>query len=94
MCITAHFIDNDWKLCKKILNFCAISSYKGDDIAFVFGKCLENWGLTFKLYTITMDNLGVIASLVTALITELKWHGHFLFCVGDFLHVRCVGCIR
>ena len=40
MCITAHFIDNDWKLDKKMLNFCAISSHKGDDITLVMGKCL------------------------------------------------------
>ena len=42
MVITAHFVDNDWKLHKKILNFCAISSHKGDDIALVLGKCLQD----------------------------------------------------
>ena len=56
MCFTAHFIDNDWKLDKKILNFCGISSHKGDEIALVLGKCLEDWGLASKLYTITVDN--------------------------------------
>ena len=39
MCITGHFIDNDWKLHKKILNFCVISSHRGDDIALALGKC-------------------------------------------------------
>ena len=42
MVITTHFVDNDWKLHKKILNFCAISTHKGDDIALVHGKCLED----------------------------------------------------
>ena len=29
MCLTAHFIDDDWKLNKRILNFCPITSHKG-----------------------------------------------------------------
>ena len=38
MCITAHFIDNEWKLNKKILAFVPISSHRGEYIA----KALEN----------------------------------------------------
>ena len=75
---------------KKILNFCAISSHKGDDIALVLGKCLEDWGLAPKLYTITVDNAGSNSTACTALIADLERHGHFLFCGGEFLHVRCV----
>ena len=45
MCLTAHFIDNDWKLHKRILNFCIVESHKG----FVLGKalemCLLDWGI-------------------------------------------------
>ena len=55
LCITAHFIDNDWKLNKKILNFCPISSHKGESIGMVIEKCLLNWGID-KLFTITVDN--------------------------------------
>ncbi|XP_070031712.1 zinc finger BED domain-containing protein RICESLEEPER 1-like [Nicotiana tomentosiformis] len=40
MCLTAHFIDNDWKLHKRIINFCPISSHKGDDMAAVITNCL------------------------------------------------------
>ena len=89
MCITAHFIDNDWKWHKKIINFCTISSHKSDDIAFVLGKCLEEWGLASKLYTITVDNVSSNNTACTALIDDFKRHGHFLFSNGEFLHVRC-----
>ena len=58
MVITTHFIDNNWKLHKKILNFCAISSHKGDDITLVLEKCLEDWSFSSKLCTITVDNAG------------------------------------
>ena len=81
---------NDWKLHKKILNFCPISSHKGDDIALVLGKCLDDWGLSSKLYTITVDNAASNSTACTALIADLERHGHFLFCGWEFLHVRCV----
>jgi len=90
MCVTAHFIDNDWKLHKKIINFCTISSHKGDDIAFVLGKCLEEWGLASKLYTVIVDNASSNNTACTALIDDFKRHGHFLFSGGEFLHVRCI----
>ena len=81
---------NDWKLHRKIINFCTISSHKGDDIAFVLGKCLEEWGLASKLYTVTVDNASSNNTACTALVDDFKRHGHFLFSGGEFLHVRCI----
>ena len=55
MCLTTHFIDSEWKLHKKIINFCPISSHKGTDIAFEVEKCSNEWGID-KVFTITVDN--------------------------------------
>lgn len=55
MCLTAHFIDNDWRLHKKILNFRPIDSHKGDSISRAFEKCLVEWGIS-NVFTITVDN--------------------------------------
>ncbi|EOY21887.1 Uncharacterized protein TCM_014044 [Theobroma cacao] len=33
ICLITHFIDNDWKLQKRILNFCPITSHKGKAIS-------------------------------------------------------------
>ncbi|CAN1317424.1 Putative AC transposase [Linum perenne] len=55
MCITTHFIDVDWKLNKKILNFCEIKSHMGIDIADSVADCLEEWNLK-NVFCITMDN--------------------------------------
>ncbi|KAE8685689.1 hypothetical protein F3Y22_tig00111095pilonHSYRG00653 [Hibiscus syriacus] len=38
LCLTVHFVDDEWKLHKRILNFTPIPSYSGD----VIGKCIEN----------------------------------------------------
>uniref|UniRef100_A0A803MX30 BED-type domain-containing protein n=1 Tax=Chenopodium quinoa TaxID=63459 RepID=A0A803MX30_CHEQI len=56
MCLTAHFIDNDWKLNKKIINFCPISSHKGEAIGKAVEACLEYWGIDDKIFTVTVDN--------------------------------------
>lgn len=55
MCLTAHFIDNDWKLNKRILNFCQISSQKGEAIGKAIEKCLLSWGIE-NVMTITINN--------------------------------------
>ena len=47
-------------------------------------------GLASKLYTITMDNAGSNSTTCTALISDFKRHGHFLFSGAEFLHVRCI----
>ncbi|CAN1851736.1 Zinc finger BED domain-containing protein DAYSLEEPER [Linum perenne] len=53
MCITAQFIDFDWKLNKKILNFCEIKSHRGIDIANSVVDCLEEWNLK-NVFSITI----------------------------------------
>ncbi|XP_070045663.1 zinc finger BED domain-containing protein RICESLEEPER 3-like [Nicotiana tomentosiformis] len=55
MCLTGHFIDRDWVLHKRILNFCPISSHKGDEMAKVIGNYLLEWKLD-KVFTVTVDN--------------------------------------
>jgi len=52
MSLTTHFVDNNWKLNKKILNFCQVSSHSGDIMAQTVWNCLSAWGLNQVL---TMD---------------------------------------
>lgn len=55
MCLTAHFIDKNWKLHKRILNFCPITSHKGEGISLAIENCLRGWGID-RIFTITVDN--------------------------------------
>jgi hypothetical protein len=41
LCLTAHFIDHDWKMHKRILNFCPIVDHKGLTIGQKIEKCLK-----------------------------------------------------
>ncbi|XP_073273203.1 zinc finger BED domain-containing protein RICESLEEPER 2-like [Primulina huaijiensis] len=88
MCLTAHFIDKDWKLHKKISNFCPISSHKGDDMAIAITKCLIDWGLD-KVFTVTVDNGSSNDTTVKELSKQFsKWGTNFMD--GSHLYVRCV----
>ncbi|XP_050379504.1 zinc finger BED domain-containing protein RICESLEEPER 3-like [Argentina anserina] len=55
MVVTAHFMDVDWKLHKRIINFCPIVSHKGDDIGRAVEQCLRQWEIS-KVFSITIDN--------------------------------------
>ncbi|XP_075503957.1 zinc finger BED domain-containing protein RICESLEEPER 2-like [Primulina tabacum] len=88
MCLTAHFIDKNWNLQKRILNFSPISSHKGDDMAIVITKCLLDWGLD-KVFTITVDNASSNDTTVKEMSNQLsKWGSNLMD--GKHLHVRCV----
>ncbi|KAL4290350.1 hypothetical protein GQ457_14G012720 [Hibiscus cannabinus] len=55
MCLTAHFIDDTWKLHKMIINFCPIAGHSGELIGRAIEKCLLEWGLK-RILTIMVDN--------------------------------------
>ncbi|KAJ0640864.1 putative HAT dimerization domain, ribonuclease H-like superfamily, hAT-like transposase, RNase-H [Helianthus annuus] len=46
LCITAHFIDENWKLHKKIIGFSPISSDNGEEIGRVVENCLHDWEIS------------------------------------------------
>lgn len=57
VCITAHFIDSDWNLNKKIINFCRVPDFKGVTIGRVIESCILDWGIN-NIFTITVDNFS------------------------------------
>lgn len=79
MVITAHFLDNDWKLHKRIINFTKITSHKGDDIGKVLETCLSDWGID-KVFTITVDNASTNDKAVEYMGKRLK------NCLMDLYH--------
>ena len=43
-----------------------------------------------KLYTVTTDNATINSTTCTAIVSEFKQHGHYLFYGGKLLHVRSI----
>ncbi|XP_038679468.1 zinc finger BED domain-containing protein RICESLEEPER 2-like [Tripterygium wilfordii] len=87
MALTAHFIDDDWKLHKRILNFCQITNHKGDAIGRLIERCLSDWGIE-RVFTITVDNASANDGAIRYVARQLR-HWKTLLFEGNLLHMRC-----
>ncbi|XP_025661395.1 zinc finger BED domain-containing protein RICESLEEPER 2-like [Arachis hypogaea] len=87
MSLTAHFVDDEWKLQKRILNFCLIENHKGETIGREIETCLREWGIE-KVFTITLDNAFSNDGAITYLQRKLAARGG-LVCGGKYLQMRC-----
>ena len=55
MALTIYFINNDWKLQRRIINFYMIANHKEETIGKHVETYLNEWAIK-KLFTITIDN--------------------------------------
>ena len=55
MCLTCHFIDDAWKLHKRILNFCQVEDHKVETIGRRIEMSLCERGID-GIFTLTLDN--------------------------------------
>ena len=85
--VTAHFVDEEFELQKKIISFKQISfphtSYAVQD---GITSCLVEWDLVGQLFTLTLDNASVNNRAVKDMRDAL---GSEMFFRGEHLHVRC-----
>ncbi|KAK3120575.1 hypothetical protein QOZ80_9AG0690210 [Eleusine coracana subsp. coracana] len=87
ICLTAHYIDASFVLKKKIIAFKDIK-YPHTGLAIEDGitKCLIEWGIKDKVFTITLDN----ASNNMSACDHLRDNGGSkMFFGGEHLHIRC-----
>jgi len=86
--VTAHFIDNDWKLHKKIIGFFLVKGHRGEDIWKSLEKCFSDWGID-KVSTITVDNASANNNAIKYMRRVLN-ESKGTFAGGEYLHMRCV----
>ncbi|KAL6603882.1 hypothetical protein ACP70R_044243 [Stipagrostis hirtigluma subsp. patula] len=78
MCLTAHWIDKEWKLQKRIMNFCLVPDHKGDTLGEKIEECLLEWDIGY-VFTLTVDNATSDDSAISYLKTISKdWEGVIL----------------
>lgn len=87
MVLTAHFIDDDWVLHKRILNFCVIPNHKGKTIGQLVETCLIGWGIE-KVFCIVVDNASP-NQVALEYMREKIGNWNELVLNGEFLHLRC-----
>ncbi|KAH0782487.1 hypothetical protein KY290_002085 [Solanum tuberosum] len=89
ICLTAQFVDENWRLNCKILNFCRMyPPHTGVEMAAIIYDCLKEWNIEKKVFSITLDNATANDSLQTILKGHLNLQNS-LVCDGEFFHVRC-----
>ncbi|WZZ27582.1 hypothetical protein YC2023_010983 [Brassica napus] len=89
MCVTAHYIDQNWKLNSKILSFSALPPpHNGMSVAVHLLESLKEWGLDKKVFSITLDNASSNDSMQDIVKSQLLLNDDLL-CGGECFHVRC-----
>lgn len=85
--VTAHYIDKEFELQKKIIAFKQIS-YPHNSFAVQDGitACLMEWGLVDRVFSVTLDNASVNNRAIRDLRAAL---GPQMFFEGEHLHLRC-----
>ncbi|KAI8534543.1 hypothetical protein RHMOL_Rhmol10G0098500 [Rhododendron molle] len=89
MVVTGHFIDDDWKLQKRVLKICYVPPpHSRVVIADAFYKCITGWGIENKVASITMDNASYNDLTLKNLQGTFKLLKKKLLFDGKLFHVR------
>ncbi|KAG4996950.1 hypothetical protein JHK84_027983 [Glycine max] len=81
ICLTAHFIDTNWRLNSKILNFCHMPPpHIGHELSKKILDFLIDWGTKKKIFSwVVQEHLK----------SQLVLQNNGLLCDEDFFHVNC-----
>jgi hypothetical protein len=89
MCLTAHFLDKNWVLHKRVLNFSLMPPpHNGISLCEKIYNLLQEWEIETKVFSITLDNASSNDVSVDLLKNELNIK-KALPCTGEFFHLRC-----
>jgi hypothetical protein len=91
MCVTIHWIDDDWHMQKRIIGFFNVKGrHTGAKLSETFTEVMVKWYIENRLFTLTLDNASSNEVAVQDIISDMKENGNgSLVCDGLFFHVRC-----
>jgi hypothetical protein len=88
VCVTAHWLDDDFVVQKRIIEFAKLEyPHNAPNLHFIMMNCLNEYGLRDKVLSLTFDN----ATTMTAVANMLKTSLENVLLEGELLHNRC-GC--
>ncbi|KAE8725406.1 hypothetical protein F3Y22_tig00008843pilonHSYRG00029 [Hibiscus syriacus] len=88
LCLTAHYIDWDWQLKRKILNFVVVDpSYTEDMHSEFIMNCLMDWDIDRKLFSMIFDSFT--SENIVDRIRDRLSQNRFLYCNGQLFDFRC-----
>ncbi|PKA49624.1 Putative AC transposase [Apostasia shenzhenica] len=90
VCLNGQFIDSDWKLHRRMLNFMMVfSPHSENALSEVISISLAEWNLKDKLFTITLDNNCSSHDIYSANLRDHLSNKNSLMLKGQFFVVRC-----
>uniref|UniRef100_A0ACD5Z4H5 Uncharacterized protein n=1 Tax=Avena sativa TaxID=4498 RepID=A0ACD5Z4H5_AVESA len=90
MCITAHWIDDNWCMQKRIIKFMHVEGqHSGVNLALHFYDSIVDWNLDRRLLALSMDNASANDKCAETLVLKFNKKTP-LICEGIFFHVRCL----
>lgn len=91
MVITTHWIDTDWILNSRVLNFCNVPPpHSGHIIVDALYKCLVHCGIEDKIGTVTIDNARANDVAIRTLKDSFSLRNSKPLPIdGQLFHVRC-----
>ena len=92
MCVTVHYIDDNWCMQKRIVNFVHVGGrHTGAKLSETFTELMVKWNIDKKLLSLTLDNASANEVAVKDIISDLRANASIsaLVCDGIFFHVRC-----
>ncbi|KAL8554728.1 hypothetical protein ACS0TY_002790 [Phlomoides rotata] len=88
MAITAHFIDETWKLRSRIIRFIYVPCpHTAEVLCDVLVDCLMDCYIDRKLSTLTLDNCTTNDVMINLILNKLD--NQSLWLEGSLLHMRC-----
>lgn len=89
LCLTAHYVDKDWKLNCRVLNFYHMDSpHTGSAMYSTLLDLLDDWGIRDKIFSFTLDNASSNDKMQDYMRETLRKEGALLY-QGASFHVRC-----
>ncbi|KVI10544.1 Ribonuclease H-like domain-containing protein, partial [Cynara cardunculus var. scolymus] len=89
LCLTANYIDEHWKLQKKLLNFLTLDSSQTEDaLSELVIKCLMDWDVDRKLFSMTLDDCFTYDDIASRTKEWVLQNRHLLK-NGDLYDMRC-----
>ncbi|KAK9664897.1 hypothetical protein RND81_14G075600 [Saponaria officinalis] len=83
--LTAHFINKNWQLQKRVLNFSFLPPpHTGAAMSVKAITLLKEWGIENRAFSLTLDNTSANDFMVDYLKPDLNLLGN-----GEYFHVRC-----
>ena len=73
MCVTVHWIDDNWSIQKRIVKFVHIEGrHTGTKLSKTFTELMVKWYIDKRMFALTLDNASADEVVVKDIISDLR----------------------